>query len=127
MEAAGVMNTLPCLVIQGICDYADSHKNKIWQQYAAATAAGYAKLLLAYVKAADDFGGDLSPAPPRKSSRSEAPLAPNKLRKRRLAPLIFRLDNGALLDQQLHDGLVDTGALLDQQPHDGLVAFFGSP
>ncbi|KAL9573937.1 hypothetical protein ACKAV7_001929 [Fusarium commune] len=46
MEAAGVMNTLPCLVIRGICDYADSYKDKRWQNYAAATAAAYAKLLL---------------------------------------------------------------------------------
>jgi nucleoside phosphorylase len=28
MEAAGLMNSFPCLVIKGICDYADSHKNK---------------------------------------------------------------------------------------------------
>ncbi|RAL17338.1 purine and uridine phosphorylase, partial [Aspergillus homomorphus CBS 101889] len=46
MEAAGVMNTIPCLVIRGICDYADAHKNKIWQEYAAAAAAAYAKVLL---------------------------------------------------------------------------------
>lgn len=46
MEAAGVMNSIPCLVIRGICDYADTHKNKQWQEYAAATAAAYAKLLL---------------------------------------------------------------------------------
>ncbi|KAH6877239.1 hypothetical protein B0T10DRAFT_609949 [Thelonectria olida] len=39
MEAAGVMNTFPCLVIRGICDYADSYKNDQWQNYAAATAA----------------------------------------------------------------------------------------
>ncbi|KAH7176152.1 nucleoside phosphorylase domain-containing protein [Dactylonectria macrodidyma] len=31
MEAAGVMNIFPCLVIRGICDYADSYKNKLWQ------------------------------------------------------------------------------------------------
>ncbi|KAF5712409.1 hypothetical protein FMUND_8504 [Fusarium mundagurra] len=48
MEAAGVMNILPCLVIRGICDYADAYKNKIWQNYAAATAAAYAKLLLCH-------------------------------------------------------------------------------
>ncbi|KAH0402552.1 purine and uridine phosphorylase, partial [Aureobasidium melanogenum] len=47
MEAAGVMNHLPCLVIRGICDYSDSHKNKEWQGYAAMTAAAYAKDLLA--------------------------------------------------------------------------------
>lgn len=45
MEAAGVVNSIPCLVIRGICDYCDSHKNKLWQEYAA-TAAAYAKLLL---------------------------------------------------------------------------------
>ncbi|KAL4966408.1 5'-methylthioadenosine/S-adenosylhomocysteine nucleosidase [Aspergillus stella-maris] len=39
MEAAGVMNSLPCLVIRGICDYCDSHKNKEWQSYAAVVAA----------------------------------------------------------------------------------------
>ncbi|RGP72371.1 pfs domain [Fusarium longipes] len=46
MEAAGVMNDFPCIVIRGICDYADSHKNKHWQLYAAAIAAAYAKELL---------------------------------------------------------------------------------
>ncbi|KAI1745211.1 hypothetical protein F4680DRAFT_404664 [Xylaria scruposa] len=46
MEAAGLMDSFPCLVIRGISDYSDSHKNKRWQQYAAATAAAYAKELL---------------------------------------------------------------------------------
>lgn len=46
MEAAGLMNDFPCIVIRGICDYADSHKNKLWQEYAAAVAAAYAKELL---------------------------------------------------------------------------------
>jgi nucleoside phosphorylase len=45
-EAAGLMDSFPCLVIRGICDYADTHKNKEWQPYAAATAAAYAKELL---------------------------------------------------------------------------------
>ncbi|KAK4944854.1 hypothetical protein LTR10_015773 [Elasticomyces elasticus] len=43
MEAAGLMNNFPCLVIRGICDYADSHKNDTWHRYAAATAAAFAK------------------------------------------------------------------------------------
>ncbi|KAL1595276.1 hypothetical protein SLS60_009966 [Paraconiothyrium brasiliense] len=43
MEAAGLMNNFPCLVIRGICDYSDSHKNKEWQGYAAMMAAAYAK------------------------------------------------------------------------------------
>ncbi|KAI9773698.1 MAG: hypothetical protein M1839_002032 [Geoglossum umbratile] len=46
MEAAGLMDNFPCLVVRGICDYADSHKNKGWQGYAALTAAAYAKELL---------------------------------------------------------------------------------
>lgn len=33
MEAAGLMNNFPCIIIRGICDYADSHKNKDWQIY----------------------------------------------------------------------------------------------
>lgn len=33
----------------GICDYADSHKNKKWQPYAAATAAAYAKEFLSVI------------------------------------------------------------------------------
>jgi nucleoside phosphorylase len=53
MEAAGLMDTFPCLVIRGICDYADSHKNKQWQPYAAGTAAAYAKELLSVVPVAD--------------------------------------------------------------------------
>ena len=51
MEAAGLMNTFPCLVIRGICDYADSHKNKRWQPYAAAVAAAYMKELLMVIPA----------------------------------------------------------------------------
>lgn len=49
MEAAGLMNEFPCLVIRGICDYGDSHKNDQWQPYAAATAAAYARELLHFV------------------------------------------------------------------------------
>jgi nucleoside phosphorylase len=46
MEAAGLMNNFPCLVIRGISDYSDSHKNDGWQRYAAASAAAFAKELL---------------------------------------------------------------------------------
>jgi nucleoside phosphorylase len=51
MEAAGVMQEYPCVVVRGICDYADSHKNKGWQNYAAATAAACAKGLLSKIPA----------------------------------------------------------------------------
>jgi nucleoside phosphorylase len=40
------MDDYPCLVIRGICDYADTHKNRTWQPYAAAAAGAYAKELL---------------------------------------------------------------------------------
>ncbi|KAM0558360.1 hypothetical protein ACHAPJ_005054 [Fusarium lateritium] len=46
MEAAGTMNRIPVGVIRGVCDYADEHKNKEWQPYAAAMAAAYAKAVL---------------------------------------------------------------------------------
>ncbi|EHK20731.1 uncharacterized protein TRIVIDRAFT_118997, partial [Trichoderma virens Gv29-8] len=49
MEAAGLMNDFPCVVIRGISDYSDSHKSKKWQDYAAATAAACAKALLMVV------------------------------------------------------------------------------
>jgi hypothetical protein len=50
MEAAGLVNDFHCVTIRGICDYADSHKNKRWQEYAAATAAAYAKEILGVVQ-----------------------------------------------------------------------------
>jgi nucleoside phosphorylase len=53
MEAAGLMNDFPCLVIRGICDYSDSHKNKAWQRYAAITAAAYTKELLLTMRRRD--------------------------------------------------------------------------
>ncbi|KAJ5966163.1 hypothetical protein N7481_012877 [Penicillium waksmanii] len=48
MEAAGLMNNFPCLVIRGVCDYADSHQEEYseWRGYAAMIAAAYAKDLL---------------------------------------------------------------------------------
>jgi nucleoside phosphorylase len=48
-EAAGLVNHFPCLVIRGICDYSDSHKNEEWQGYAAMAAAAYAKDLLSRI------------------------------------------------------------------------------
>ncbi|UKZ64402.1 uncharacterized protein TrAtP1_005618 [Trichoderma atroviride] len=53
MEAAGLMDNFPCLVIRGICDYADSYKNDDWQGFAAATAAAFAKELLSIIPASD--------------------------------------------------------------------------
>lgn len=46
MEGAGVWDKFNCLIIKGVCDYADSHKNKNWQSYAAAVAAAATKEVL---------------------------------------------------------------------------------
>ncbi|RSL56983.1 hypothetical protein CEP54_008563 [Fusarium duplospermum] len=46
MEGAGAWDEIPCIIVKGICDYADSHKNKNWQKFAAATAASVAKALI---------------------------------------------------------------------------------
>lgn len=56
MEGTGGVIGVPCLFIRGICDYCDSHKNQQFQ-YAAATAASFAKILLSYVKDGDDTFG----------------------------------------------------------------------
>jgi nucleoside phosphorylase len=47
MEGAGLWEYFPSIVIKGVCDYADSHKRKGWQQYAGATAAACMKAFLA--------------------------------------------------------------------------------
>lgn len=53
MEAAGRMDDFPCVVIRGICDYADSHKSMGWQEHAAALAAAVAKELLSIITPED--------------------------------------------------------------------------
>ncbi|EPS37531.1 hypothetical protein H072_8751 [Dactylellina haptotyla CBS 200.50] len=49
-EAAGLVDNFPCLVIRGICNYADSHWNSTWEGYAAAVAAAFARELLDHVE-----------------------------------------------------------------------------
>ena len=66
MEAAGLVNHFQCVVIRGICDYSDSHKNKAWQPYAAAVAAAYAKELLSVIP--PDQVVDTTPTPATESS-----------------------------------------------------------
>ncbi|OLN96972.1 Nephrocystin-3-like protein 2 [Colletotrichum chlorophyti] len=46
MEGAGVWEEIPCIIVKGVCDYADSHKNKSWQDFAAAIAASATKALI---------------------------------------------------------------------------------
>ncbi|KAL2862475.1 ankyrin repeat-containing domain protein [Aspergillus lucknowensis] len=80
MEAAGVMNSFNGLVIRGISDYADCHKNDKWQGYAAVSAAAFAKLLLGYVPRHMAYTGpraahDQRRMEPNPADRSEKDLA----------------------------------------------------
>ena len=58
MEGAGIWEEVPCIVIKGICDYADCHKNKIWQNFAAATAASASKAVLERYTQTDKVTGE---------------------------------------------------------------------
>lgn len=49
--AAGIMDVIPCLVVRGICDYVDTHKQDGWHHFAAASAASYCKAILCKVNA----------------------------------------------------------------------------
>lgn len=68
METAGLVDILPCLPIRGICDYADSHKSKEWQRYAAATAAAYARELLEELPVTESHTSIASMADPCKKA-----------------------------------------------------------
>lgn len=61
MESAGVWDVFPCVVIKGGCDYADNHKNKKWQRYAAATAAACMKALLKTWMPSTTMGNSTTP------------------------------------------------------------------
>ena len=61
MESAGVMSDHQALVIRGVCDHADSHKNKTWQKYAASTATAYTKEVLLLVPAGRGIVGSEFP------------------------------------------------------------------
>lgn len=72
MEAAA-LDDLGYMVIRGICDYADSHKNKNWQGYAAATAAACFKAVLARIGTPNP---DTSTRAPRAKSVDVGPSQP---------------------------------------------------
>ncbi|EHA26559.1 hypothetical protein ASPNIDRAFT_172242 [Aspergillus niger ATCC 1015] len=56
--AAGVTDEIPCLVVRGICDYADTHKQESWQRFAAAAAAAYCKTVLLKIDAQEARGAN---------------------------------------------------------------------
>ncbi|KAG7008224.1 hypothetical protein G7Y79_00006g018440 [Physcia stellaris] len=70
MEAAGIMEDTHCLVVRGISDYCDSHKNGSWQPYAAAAAAAFAREILCQIT---PHNGPRSPSPYSGSHPQQVP------------------------------------------------------
>ncbi|KAF4894779.1 Vegetative incompatibility protein HET-E-1 [Colletotrichum fructicola] len=85
MEAAGLMNHFPCLVVRGICDYSDSHKNNRWKGYAAMAAAASAKALLNQV-------------PPQKVELERRLVDVVEDQLRRIAEQVSRVDHSITYD-----------------------------
>lgn len=46
MEGSGVWDEVPCIIVKGVCDYADYHKHKGCQNFAVATAASVSKAII---------------------------------------------------------------------------------
>lgn len=61
MEGAGVWDEVPCIVVKAVSDYADTHKHKGWQNYAAATAASAAKAVLERYTSTDQAAVERKP------------------------------------------------------------------
>ncbi|KAL3446078.1 nucleoside phosphorylase domain-containing protein [Aspergillus insuetus] len=103
MEAAGLMDTFPCLVIRGICDYSDSHKNKDWQSYAALAAAAYAKDLLRVVlpKHVDDTPNAADRILPKPPTQSPQPPTVDQSTKSHQANCFVGLVRAADIDRIL--------------------------
>ncbi|KAH6680743.1 hypothetical protein B0J14DRAFT_696095 [Halenospora varia] len=95
MEAAGLMNNFPCLIIRGICDYADSHKNKKWQPYAAASAAAFAKELFNYMPAKEV---EKTRTIEEAMSGSDARVAENTKVTTRVENKVLTAEEGRILD-----------------------------
>ncbi|KAF5559004.1 hypothetical protein FMEXI_199 [Fusarium mexicanum] len=77
MEGAGIGEEVPCIVVKGICDYADSHKNKTWQNFAAAAAASVAKAILVWFPSSSD--GQYEPSLQAHYETNELSVANNAL------------------------------------------------
>ncbi|KAJ6024682.1 hypothetical protein N7540_005479 [Penicillium herquei] len=139
MDAAGVMNTFSCLIIRGICDYSDSHKSKGWQEYAAAAAAAYAKLLLSVLRDHNDIIESMGPFCQTQSepnpivlpvSDNQRTTLVNDLSSNNNDTYTFPRDGAELLgSRNSHQELVDQSAILqalqpDQNPEDALQQCF---
>lgn len=72
MEGAGIWAQLPCLIVKGVSDYADSHKVKTWQSFAANTAAAAVKSITTIWAPATSIYG--AKAPQAMSDPSRSPM-----------------------------------------------------
>lgn len=54
MEAAGFWEDVPTLVVKGVFDYGDSHKNKLWHHFSSATAACAARAIIERLPQTDE-------------------------------------------------------------------------
>ncbi|THX52303.1 purine and uridine phosphorylase [Aureobasidium pullulans] len=118
MEGAGVWDNLPCVIIKGVCDYADSHKNKRWQGYAAATAASAAKAFLDYWSP-KQCSTKLGKTSPRKRSYSPGGANENASKRARYDRPLDRQNlasssNGAQADIEAQSDSATTGSDMRQ-------------
>lgn len=123
MEAAGLVDEFPCLVIRGICDYADSHKNKDWQPYAAATAAAYAKELLLLIPSAAvaheiEIAKNVSEAKPPYSISSEQTFLQNLKESLFYPRITMREEDIASAHKGTCDWLINDG--VEDEQHEAL-------
>jgi len=110
MEAAGLMDIFPCLVIRGICDYSDSHKNKDWQEFAAATAASYARELLLTMAERVVQGLEHPAALPQSGGVStRSPLIVSRMPSDQLSSVVFSGANNSGLQTGYNSGTITWG------------------
>ncbi|KAF4412182.1 Aminodeoxyfutalosine nucleosidase [Colletotrichum fructicola] len=76
MEGAGVWDEIPCIIVKSVCDYADSHKNKKWQGFAAMAAASATKAVLNMYNFATAPTASIVPTIPTLPTAPTAPTAP---------------------------------------------------
>ena len=107
MEGAGVWEELPCIVVKGVCDYADSHKNKAWQPYAAATAASASKAILErYTRTEQTTMG------PQAQARQQFPVRPHQENESRV-PSYGPVFNGPISGANVVAGTTTTGGVVN--------------
>ena len=122
MEAAGLMDAFSsCLVVRGICDYSDLHKNKQWQPFAAAAAAAYTKEFLLTIPAPQQSTLHMPLRTPPKHHGEPSLITWNNeipLSKSQGRPLVDRVTYKTLLDslpfERMNSRLLNIARALSQ-------------